>query len=116
MPGREFRLDDGLDSSYHLDRDSQRPYRKGKSHERIPRACRHPRHGNPRAYQQRLQHVHAKIEVISTLVDNIDLLRDMHKELDADFVILEQSPGTLRNMRDSLDAEQGLIEEFLSES
>ena len=66
-------------------------------------------------YQQRLQQVAAKIEVISTLIDNIDRLRDMHKELDADFAILEQSQDLLRDMRDGLDAEQGILEQFLSE-
>jgi hypothetical protein len=67
-------------------------------------------------YQQRLQQVNAKIEVISTLVDNIDRLRDMHKELDADFAILEQSQDLLRDMRDGLEAEQGILDQFLSES
>ncbi len=39
----------------------------------------------------------------------------MHKELDADFAILEQSQDLLRDMRDGLDAEQGILEQFLSE-
>ena len=67
-------------------------------------------------YQQRLRQVNAKIEIISTLIGNIDRLRDMHKELDADFAILEESQDLLRDMRDGLDAEHGILEEFLSES
>ncbi len=67
-------------------------------------------------YQQRLQQVNAKIEVISTLIDNIDRLRGMHKELDADFAILEQSQDLLCDMRDGVEAEQGILDQFLSES
>jgi hypothetical protein len=67
-------------------------------------------------YQQRMQQVSRQLEAIDTILDNLDLLCDARYCLDSGSAALEESWDVLRDLRDGLDAERGILEEFLSES
>ena len=69
-----------------------------------------------KVYRQRLQQVGRQLEAIDTILDNLDLLCDARYCLDDRSATLEESWDVLRDLRDGLDAERGILEEFLSES
>jgi hypothetical protein len=68
-----------------------------------------------RAYRQRLRQVERQIQAIDTILDNLDLLCDARYCLDDRSATLEQSWDVLRDLHDGLEAERGILEEFLAE-